>query len=231
MDIKVAIITGAGRGIGRATAIELARLGWQVVLAARNQGELAETASECPGAAVVPTDVTLPTELESLVQQALHRFGQIDAVVNNAGLCLSRSIEQITIAEWQAILDTNLSAGFHLSRLAWPSLKHTRGVIVNVSSPSAHDPFPGLGYYGVAKAALDLLTRVLSQEGGPVGIRVYGIAPGMTETAMFRGLFNEAQVPKSSTLRPERIARAIVDCLTGNTPSATGMTVPVNPPG
>src|SRR5687768_2659323 len=110
----VAIITGAGRGIGRATAVELARLGYRLALAARDVGSLHQTVSAIggnpEGCRVVRTDVTDPEQVDRLVHETLGRFGRIDAVVNNAGLAPIRPIPEMSAAEWRAVIETNLSA-------------------------------------------------------------------------------------------------------------------------
>lgn len=223
MPDLIAIITGASRGIGRATAVELSSRGWRVALAARASADLEETARLAKDSLAIPTDVRDPEQIDRLVKTTLDHFGRIDCIVNNAGLGLLRSITDITLDDWRNLLETNLSAAFYLCRAAWPHLvKQGGGVIVNISSPAADDPFPGLGYYGVAKAGLNLLATVLAREGAAVGIKVHTVAPGMTETGMFRGLFNEEQVSRDLTLDPADVARAIADCVTGRLPHASG---------
>src|SRR5688572_14681899 len=121
----VAVITGAGRGIGRATAVELSRNGYRLALAARGANDLAETARLAragAGASVltVPTDVTKPDEVDRLIARTLERFGRIDALVNNAGLAPVRPVRNMTVDEWRDVIDTNLSAAFYATRAAWP---------------------------------------------------------------------------------------------------------------
>lgn len=237
MSEAVAIITGAGRGIGRATAIELAGRGYALSLASRNDEELKETArlahSPSPKSGrgskrendvlVCLTDVTDPAQVDRLVEKTLDRFGRIDCIINNAGLGLMRTIETITPQEWKAIVDTNLSSALYLSKAAWPVFVRQRhGVIVNVSSPAARDPFPGLGFYGVAKAGLNLLSLELAREGGPLGIKVHTISPGATETAMFRSAFSVEKFSPELTLDPADVARAIADCATGRLSHSSG---------
>src|SRR5688572_23638178 len=131
----VAIITGAARGIGRATAIELKRAGYEPVLVSRTRGDLEETARLAGGGLVIPADVTRPAEVDRIVAQTLQHFGRIDAVVNNAGLAPVVSVKDMPIDQWRAVLDTNLSAAFYLSRACWPAFEKQRGgVIVNISS-------------------------------------------------------------------------------------------------
>ena len=232
MTQPVAIITGAGRGIGRATALELARLGHRVVLAARDVESLNETARTVGGdgrALAVPTDVTDPAQVERLAERALETFGRIDAVVNNAGLAPIRPIREMTPQEWKAVIDTNLSAAFYLTRAAWPAFERQRsGVVVNVSSAAARDPFPGFAAYGAAKAGLHLFALSAAREGEPIGVRVHTVAPGSVETEMFRGLMTREQWPADKTLDPADVARIIGQCVTGELRYTSGETIYVH---
>jgi len=217
MAQPVAIITGAGRGIGRAIAVELAARGYRLVLVSRNENELKETAKlSDPKALIASADVADAQQLRSVVDKTLAAFGRMDAVVNNAGLAPVRPIEEITEAEWRAVLDTNLTAAFLLTQAAWPIFKkQNSGVVVNISSRAARDPFAGLGMYGAAKAGLNLLGLALAREGGPIGVRVHTIAPGAVETAMFRKLLTPEQYPTEKTLAPSDVAKVVADCITG----------------
>ena len=228
----VAIITGAGRGIGRATAIELARLGYRLSLAARNVEALAETARLAgrPDQGVVcRTDVTDPEQVERLVRQTVDRFGRIDAVINNAGLAPVRSITETTVDQWRAVIDTNLSAAFYLCKSAWPLFERQRsGVVVNVSSAAARDPFPGFAAYGAAKAGLNLFGLSAAREGHKIGVRVHTVAPSATETEMFRGIMTQDQYPSDQTLDPADVARIIGRCVTGDLRYTSGEVIYVH---
>jgi len=216
MTQPVAIITGAGRGIGRAAAVELAGRGYRLALAARGSDELDATARIVGGALCRPTDVTEPAQVERLVRDTLDRFGRIDAVVNNAGLAPVRPIVEMTPDEWRAVIDTNLSAAFYLTHSAWPAFERQRGgVVVNVSSAAGRDPFPGFAAYGAAKAGLNLFGLSAAREGERIGVRVHTIAPSAVETAMFRGLMTPEQYPAEKTLDPSDVANVIADCVTG----------------
>jgi 3-oxoacyl-[acyl-carrier protein] reductase len=217
MNDQVAIITGASRGIGRATAVELARAGFRVVLAGRDTRTLDETRKAAGEALVVATDVTKPDEVQRLITVALDNFGRIDALINNAGLAPVLSIPEMTIEQWHAVIDTNLSAAFYATRAAWPVFERQRsGVVVNISSVAARDPFAGFAAYGAAKAGLNLFGLAAAREGARIGIRVHTIAPGATETAMLRQFFPVQQLPAEQTLDPADVARVVLQCIRGD---------------
>ena len=213
MTNPVAIITGAARGIGKAVAAELKRGGYDVVLTSRTRKDLEDAAREVGGVAFA-ADVTEPAEVDALVAEALRRFGRIDAVVNNAGLAPVIAVKDMSIDRWRAVIDTNLSAAFYLSRAVWPTFEKQRsGVIVNISSLAARDPFPGFAAYGAAKAGLNLFGLALAREGQPINVRVHTVAPGSVETAMFRGIMSAEQWPTEKTLDPTEVARVVASCI------------------
>ena len=214
-DAPVAIVTGGGRGIGRATTIELARRGFIPVVVARTRSELDETVALAGVGEAVVADVASPAAGAQVVDHAISRFGRIDVLVNNAGFASMQPIGQVDDALWQRTIDVNLSAAFRFSRDAWPHLRAARGAIVNVSSESTRDPFPGFAAYAAAKAGLNGLSLALAREGAAEGIRVYTVSPGSSETAMFRSLVSEQQCSRDKTLDPAEVARVIADCLTG----------------
>ena len=223
MPQPVAIITGAGRGIGRATAEELSRRQYRLGLLARNCDELEQTRKSCGGGLVLPTDVMDSDAVDRAVQAVIRKFGRLDAVVHCAGLAPVRSIADMTVAEWHAVLDTNLSAAFYLCKSAWPIFtRQGSGVIVNVSSAAARDPFPGFAAYGAAKAGLNLFGLSAAREGQKIGVRVHTIAPAAVETAMFRQILSAEQYPPEKTLSPENVASVIAQCVVGDLRYASG---------
>jgi NAD(P)-dependent dehydrogenase (short-subunit alcohol dehydrogenase family) len=212
----VAVITGAGGGIGRATAIELAARGYRLVLCGRKRASLEATADAAGGGAVVPADITLADQVEQVVATAVSQFGRVDLLVNNAGIAPLLGIEQTTDEQWHKVIDTNLSAVFYLCRAVWPHFRRQGGgVIVNVSSLAARDPFPGFAAYGAAKAGLNLLGLSLAREGATMGVRVCTVAPGAVETDLFRSLMTPEQFPASNTLDPADVAKVIAQCAGG----------------
>ena len=215
MNEPVAIIIGAGRGIGRAIAIELA-VTHRLALLARTASDLEETRRLTGEGLVLPTDVAHPAQVQQALTKTLEAFGRVDVVVNCAGYAPVLSMDQITTRDWNEILDANLSSVFHLCKAAWPALKVRGGVIVNISSRASRDPFPGLGAYGAAKAGVNLLSLALAREGEAHNIRVHALALGSVETGMFRQILTEAQFPREKTLSPQDVAKVVAQCVHGS---------------
>lgn len=229
MSKPVAIITGAGKGIGRATAIELAARGYDLVVTARTQGDLDETIKQAGTGIAIPADVSRLEDVERVVAETSKRFGRIDALVNNAGYAPVRSIAQMTTDEWRQVIDTNLSATFYFCRAVFPIMKQGGGgAIVNISSMSSRDPFMGLGAYGAAKAGVNILSLALAREGEPHNIAAYTVAPGAVETGMFRQLLTKDQYPPSKTLEPADVAKVIAQCICGDLKHSAGEVIYVH---
>lgn len=221
MSHPVALVTGASRGIGRAAALALSGAGYRVAGVARSMETLQAAIAPCGADALaIVADVSEPAQCERAVVAAVERFGRLDALVHVAGVAPVRSIEEMSIDEWHATIDTNLSAAFYLARAAWRHLKRKPSeastAVVNISSLASRDPFPGFAAYGAAKAGVNLLGLALAREGAACGIRVHTIAPGAVETAMFRAILSEEQFPREKTLSPEEVAEVIVSCVRGD---------------
>lgn len=212
------IVTGAGSGIGRATSLALAREGFDLALAARTRDLLARTAKEVeaacpdsPGTHVIPTDVSDPIAIAALVAGARDRFHRLAALVNVAGHASLAPIDEITPDAWRRTVDTNLTSVVMTTAAVWPLFRNQGGgIVVNVSSMASLDPFPHFSMYAAAKAGVNMFTRAAAQEGDPLGIHVFCIAPGAVETPMLRSLFDTDLIPSDQVLPPEQIAEAIV---------------------
>jgi NAD(P)-dependent dehydrogenase (short-subunit alcohol dehydrogenase family) len=214
----VVIITGASSGVGAATADALAAAGYGVMLNARRPAELAQVASRLPPerAALLVGDCSLRETAEQLVRAALARFGRLDAIVNNAGIAERHPIEHTSEPLLQRSFATNVFGPALLIAAAWPALCASgRGVVVNVSSMAAVDPFDGFFVYGASKAALESFTRSISREGRKHGVEAYNVRLGAIETPLLRSLFDEATLPPADALPPQAAASVIAECITG----------------
>lgn len=222
----VALITGAGSGIGRAAALELADRGWRLVLAGRRRALLEETAeladTEC---AVVAGDITREEDCRAMVAAAAEGLGRLDALVNNAGYAPHLPIDETTPAIINETFAVNSIGPAMLIHLAWPVFKRQNsGVIVNISTLGTQDPFPGFFAYAAAKGAVNLMTQSCAREGAEHGIKAFCIGPGAVETSMFRGIFGDA-VPPEDCLPPEIVAKVIAECICGERESDNGTVI------
>ena len=186
LDGKVAMITGAGKGIGAAIAVAYAEAGADVVLAARTRADLERVAESVRAlgrrALVVPTDVLVEDQLQRLLDDTLAQWQRVDVLVNNAGGYLPKPALRTSTADLERAFRFNVSTAFALSRLAAPHMAETDGAaIVNISSVVGQEPSAGFLAYGTAKAALSFMTRELAAEFAP-RIRVNAIAVGSTRT-------------------------------------------------
>ena len=192
---KVAVITGGGRGIGRAMALKFAGEGAAVVVAARTKSEIEAVALEVRNeggrAVAVPSDVAEEMDCERLIHETASQFGRVDILVNNAGeYGPVKPVEEITPVEWDRVVAVHLRGAYLLTRLVLPRMySHGSGVILNISSLSAKSAFGWGSPYAAAKAGMLGLTRVVAAEAARKGVRVNAICPGpVTETKMSRDL-------------------------------------------
>ena len=241
----VAIVTGASRGIGRAIAAALAASGHRVVLSYRDREDqaagLVERIRAAGGEAVaVRADVGQPTEADALVRTALDTFGQVDVLVNNAGVHLPGvPLAAVRWEEWERLLRVNLSGPLRLIQAVIPQMRERRrGHIVNIYSNVSQRLPAGSGPYTMSKVGLEALTRILAKEEGPHGIRVNAIAPGPIRTDMLEESLKvmgperaEAfirSVPLGRTGQPEEIASVVVFLVSDAASFITGQIIYVN---
>ena len=201
---QTVLITGASQGIGKATALELARCGYDVVLAAREPDRLEAVAAEVRSlgrlALAVPTDVRDYQQVEHLVQKALAYFGSIDVLVNNAGIYYMGPVEEASIDDWQQIIQTNVWGYIHTIHALLPHfLEQKSGTIVNLVSIGGLDQIPYQVPYTTSKHALTGLTKSLRAELSAKGVHVCGIYPSFIRTQLYeRALFRGKEAKTAS---------------------------------
>ena len=174
----------------------------------------------------IAADLLEPSSAKTVVAATVDRWGRIDCLVNNAGSVEMAPIEDTTDDLLQRTFEVNAFSPARLIAASWPVfLRQRRGCVVNVSSRSTVDPFPGLSVYAAAKSALESLTRSVMNEGRSKGTTAYTVAPGAVETPMLRSLWNEDELPPSQAMGPDEIARVIVDCIMGRREQDLGLTI------
>lgn len=227
MSKKTCLITGASRGIGLATALRFAKRGFNVVAVARTEAALQSAAENIRSAGVevhcVAADMTAPSTAQQCVDAALHAFGTLDVVVNNAGVAPLSNVTDMTDSQYDECVELNCGCVFRMTRAAWKALAASRGTLVNISSAASVDPFPGFSVYGACKAWVNVFTKASAEEGRALGIRIIGVAPGAVETNMLRQHF--PAFPKEQTLAADDVAAVIEAVTTDPFHYATGQTV------
>ncbi len=201
---KIALVTGASRGIGRAIAIGMARRGFDVAIndIERQQVALQEVAEEIEAAGrrslTVFADVSSKAEVEAMVRKTVDAFGRIDALVNNAGILIAGDVEHLSEEHWDSVLDVNAKGTFLVVQAVLPVMKQQKyGRIVNIASIGGKHGAPEQAHYSASKAAVMGFTRVLAQEVGIFGITANCICPGIILTDMGRVNLDDAAVRQS----------------------------------
>jgi 2-deoxy-D-gluconate 3-dehydrogenase len=235
---KVAVVTGASRGLGRAIAVALAEAGADVAVAARTKTDLEETAHQAGQHGVrtlaLPTDVTAFPAVERLMGHTVSALGRLDIVVNNAGIARVAPLAEAALDDWQAILDVNLSGVFYGCRAAAPYLiRQQAGKVINLSSVLAAVALPGYTMYAATKGAVISLTRTLAVEWARHDIQVNAIAPGWFVTEMNEAAFADPRIrerltrdiPARRTGRLEEIGPLAVYLASPGSEFMTGQTI------
>jgi NAD(P)-dependent dehydrogenase (short-subunit alcohol dehydrogenase family) len=238
---KVAIVTGGGKGIGRAIALGLAESGAAVTVAARSQQEIEAVAEEIikmGGKSIaIVTDLTINEQLENVVQKTLSTFGRIDILVNNAARSFLRSLLDLREDGWDKVFDTNVKAAWLLSRIvARQMIEQKSGQIINITTVGAEKAEVGMAAYGCSKAALKMLTRCMAREWAAYGIRVNAVGPTLTRTEFSKPIWSNPEIAKlvTSTIpmgrlaEPEEIVGAVLFLASGAANFITGQSIYVD---
>lgn len=208
---KIAWVTGAGRGIGRATALSLAQAGAKVVLCSRSQSELDAVAKEITlvngQALAITCDVSRREEVESLLKQVRDHWGNVDILVNNAGIAVFDKVIHIREEDWDAMMAINLKGAFLCTQAVIGSMiERQTGDIINIVSVAGRTPYFNCAGYCASKFGLLGFTEVLRMETRKHGIRATAVMPGATDTA----IWGNADVDRNRMMRPEQVAQAIL---------------------
>lgn len=237
---KTALVTGAGQGLGQATATLLHQAGANVVInyfsdpQGVNAARANETAKRLGARAVaIDADVRNPEQVDAMVTRAIEQFGGLHIVVNNAGILRDRTLRKMSSAEWQAVIDTNLTGVFNICKASADKMADG-GRIVNLASIAAAVGFFGQANYAAAKAGVAAMARVLSRELGKRQITVNAVAPGVVLTEMGQSIPAEARaemiknIPLGRFGEPDDIARVILFLCSDLGGYVTGQTIHVN---
>lgn len=210
---KIAVVTGAGSGIGEAIATLLHEEGAKVVLAGRNKDKLQNVANQLAqdSVKVVPTDVTKKEEVDELIKIAQQTFGGLDIVINSAGQMLSSKITDYQVDEWDSMIDVNIKGTLYTAQAALPTmLEQSSGHLINIASISGFEVTKSSTIYSATKAAVHTITQGLEKELAKTGVKVTSISPGMVDTAI-TAAYNPSDRKK---LDPQDIAEAVLYTLT-----------------
>jgi NAD(P)-dependent dehydrogenase (short-subunit alcohol dehydrogenase family) len=238
---RVAIVTGAGKGIGKALALVLAQAGADVVVAARTAADIEKTAEEIRAlgrrAVPVPTDVQQSEQVANMVKRALEEFQRVDILVNNVGGGPKRPVLQQSERFWDAILRLNLTTTFLCSKaVAEAMIKQGKGSIINIASTIGRGNMPCFSAYAVSKDGVISLTQRLALEWAPYHIRVNAIAPGFVATEMAAEYFRQdpdlreelKRVPLGRAAKPEDIVGAAIYLASDASDYVTGSTITID---
>ncbi len=213
-DKPACLVTGGSSGIGLATSLLFAQHGYRIAMCGRDKQRLQAAGDHIRSAfhdaevLIYQADVGTAGRASDFADFAIGQFGRVDVLVNNAGFVPRATIEDISLEELSQALNVNVIAPVATIKATWQTMAQQDGAtIINISSMSATDPFPGLGLYGSCKAFLETLTLTAAREGEAQGIRAYGIRAGAVETPLLRSLFPD--FPAANCVQPSEIAQQI----------------------
>lgn len=237
-DGRTVIVTGAGSGIGEGIARRFSAEGANVVLAGRTREKLDTVAGSLPAerTLVKVADVSKYRQVEALVEAAVRKFGQLDVMVNNAGIAPEGKVTEATLDEWEQTMATNAGGAFHGCRAAMPHLVKTQGCIVNMASVSGLGGDWGLSFYNASKGAIINFTRALALDHGKDGVRVNAVAPSFTLTPMTEDMQGDRKLlarfmermPLGRPATPADIAGVVAFLASEDAAMVTGVCLPVD---
>lgn len=235
---KVVIVTGAGSGIGEATARRFSQEGACVVLSGRTKGKLEKVAADLPAdkTMVLVADVRSFEEVKALVAKTVKKFGGLHVLVSNAGVAKMGTVVSGKLDDWEKIMAVNAGSVFHGARAAMPQLIQSRGCIVNVASASGLGGDWGLAFYNASKGAVVNLTRAMALDHGKDGVRVNSVCPSLTLTPMTEDIKKSAQamarfderIALGRGAQPFEVAAAIAFLASDDASFITGVNLPVD---
>jgi len=238
---KVAIVTGGGRGIGRAISLGLADCGAKLVLASRTIEDLEKVVSEIKGnggeATPVVTDLMVSEQINALVEATMKTYGRVDILVNNAARSFLRPLMDLREDGWDKIFDVNCKAAFLLSRAVAKIMgEQGGGRIINITTVGAVRGGAGMGVYHASKAALSMLTKCMAVEWAPLNVNVNAVGPGLTKTAFSQPIWSNpsleqmitTRVPKGRLAEPEEIVGAVLFLCSEDSSFITGESIYVD---
>ncbi|TAE55321.1 MAG: SDR family oxidoreductase [Nostocales cyanobacterium] len=213
---KRALITGASSGIGKATALAFAKAGIDVALVSRSQEKLEGVATAAKAAGVeakaYAVDLANISQVKTKIEAIADDFGPIDILVNNAGIGYTANLDEIPLADWQRVMDLNITSVFQCMMAIVPKMRQQgQGTIINIASIAAKQAFPGWGAYCVSKAGLLALSQTLAQEERVNGIRVTAICPGAVNTEIWDTETVNVNFDRAKMLTPEVVAQTILN--------------------
>lgn len=212
MSQPVAIVTGASRGIGAAIARRLSGMGYRLALVARSTGPLDELAASLPEARSFPADITQESDVQAAIQAIVDIYGRIDVLVNNAGAGVVRNLEDLTAADYHAVMGPNVLGAFLVTRAVAPvMIAAGQGHIVNMLSIAAKRTFPQWSLYCASKFALAGFSQAIAQELRPLGIQVTDLLPGAVDSDFWNDL--GLDFPREAMLQPDDVAGMVAYAL------------------
>ncbi|MGB3615107.1 MAG: SDR family oxidoreductase [Elainellaceae cyanobacterium] len=216
---KYALITGASSGIGRATALALAQAGFDLAVVSRSKEALDQVADEARthgvSVEVFPFDLSRVDDVRSTIETIIQTCGAIDVLINNAGMGYTGRLDEMSLSDWQHVMDLNLTSPFLCTQAILPHMRDRhQGTIVNIASIAGYQAFPEWGAYSVSKAGMIMLSKAFATESRDDGVRVVTLSPGAVNTPIWDSDTVHADFDRSKMLTPDIVAQAIVHCVT-----------------